>query len=186
MFIVLSTSRVKFALSSSPSLQPHLSPGRAPAHRSAANIRVSRAVVIAGCSLLGMALNVTSRAENPESAGGLRVSQNDTESKHVNLKVLPSGISDANLILLMVRYGQDLGVQCAFCHVENPQTRQVDFLSDENPMKQTARIMIGMLSDINTKYLAKVGDRRYAVPLTCGNCHQGQTYPPTFESKSSP
>jgi hypothetical protein len=104
----------------------------------------------------------------------------------MNLKVLPPAISDANLILLMVRYGQELGVQCAFCHVENPQTRQVDFSSDENPMKQTARIMIGMLSDINTKYLAQVGDRRYAVPITCGNCHQGQTFPPTFEPKSSP
>jgi hypothetical protein len=181
-----SISPVKFAPSSSPSLQSRLSPVRAPLHRGAAHLRLAQAAVVVGCSLIGVALSGTSRAGSPESAGGLRVPQNDTESKHANLKVLPAEISDANLILLMVRYGQELGVQCAFCHVENPQTRQVDFLSDENPMKQTARIMIGMLSDINTKYLAKVGDRRYAVPITCGNCHQGQTYPPTFESKSSP
>jgi hypothetical protein len=128
--------------------------------------------LIMGCSLLGVAMNVTSRAESPES-------------KRMNLKVLPKGIADSDLVLLMVRYGQELGVQCAFCHVENPQTQQIDFSSDENPMKQTARIMIGMLSDINTKYLAKIGDRRYAVPITCGNCHQGQTFPPIFESKAS-
>jgi len=83
--------------------------------------------------------------------------------------------------LLMNRYGQELGVQCTFCHATNPQTQQVDFASDENPAKQTARIMIGMLRDINDKYLAQVSDRRYAVPITCGNCHQGQTYPPAFE-----
>ncbi len=100
-----------------------------------------------------------------------------------NLKVLPKNISQGDIIQLMFRYGQDLNVQCQFCHAENPQTQQVDFASDDNPMKTTARIMIGMLSDINTKYLAQIGDRRYAVPLTCGNCHQGQTYPPPFERR---
>jgi nitrate reductase cytochrome c-type subunit len=43
--------------------------------------------------------------------------------------------------------------------------------------------MIGMLSDINTKYLAQVSDRRYSTPLTCGNCHQGQTTPPVYEAR---
>lgn len=46
--------------------------------------------------------------------------------------------------------------------------------------------MIGMLSDINNKYLPQVGDRRYAEPISCGNCHQGQTSPPAFEARSSP
>jgi hypothetical protein len=48
-------------------------------------------------------------------------------------------------------------------------------------MKNLARIMIGMTNDLNTKYLAQFGDRRYADPLTCGNCHRGQMKPPPFE-----
>jgi Photosynthetic reaction centre cytochrome C subunit len=65
-------------------------------------------------------------------------------------------------------------VKCSHCHVEDPQTQKLDYTSDENPRKQTARIMISMLTDINDNYLAQLGgDRRYAVPVTCGSCHQG-------------
>jgi len=98
-----------------------------------------------------------------------------------NLKVLPHDISPTDLIQLMARYSQELGVQCQFCHAEGSQG--VDFVSDQSPAKQTARVMIRMLSDINTKYLAEVSDRRYSVPLTCGNCHQGQTTPPVYEAR---
>jgi nitrate reductase cytochrome c-type subunit len=86
----------------------------------------------------------------------------------------------------MTRYSQELGVQCVFCHTQNPQTQQVDFASDESPAKLTARVMIGMVRDINDKYLAQVSDRRYAVPISCGNCHQGQAFPPAFEVKAAP
>jgi len=103
-----------------------------------------------------------------------------------NLQVLPASLSDAEVVQLMVRYGQELGVQCSFCHAENAQTQQLDLRSDENPRKQIARIMIGMVSDINNKYLAQVSDRRYAVPISCGNCHQGQTFPPPFQVPSPP
>ena len=98
-----------------------------------------------------------------------------------NLKVLPKDISEGELAGLMVRYSRELNVQCQFCHTEGP--KGIDFASDESPAKLTARVMIGMLNDINTKYLAQVSDRRYAVPLTCGNCHQGQTTPPVYEAK---
>jgi hypothetical protein len=98
-----------------------------------------------------------------------------------NLLVLPKDIPAGELIQLMVRYSQELGVQCQFCHAES--ALGIDFVSDQSPAKQTARVMIGMLRDINTKYLAQVSDRRYSVPLTCGNCHQGQTTPPVYEVK---
>jgi hypothetical protein len=98
-----------------------------------------------------------------------------------NLVVLPKDIPAGELIQLMVRYSQELGVQCQFCHAES--ALGIDFVSDQSPAKQTARVMIGMLRDINTKYLAQVSDRRYSVPLTCGNCHQGQTTPPVYEVK---
>src|ERR1043165_9505222 len=84
-------------------------------------------------------------------------------SKPVNLQVLPQDMSGASVGKLMKRFEQDLGVKCSHCHVEDPQTQKIDYASDENPRKQTARLMISMLTDVNDKYLAQLGgDRRYA------------------------
>jgi len=105
-------------------------------------------------------------------------------SKPVNLQVLPKDMSSASIGKLMKRYSQDLGVSCSHCHVENPQTQKLDYISDENPAKQTSRVMIAMLNDINDKYLAQLGrDARYSVPVTCGSCHQGRSSPPEFEGR---
>jgi hypothetical protein len=104
--------------------------------------------------------------------------------KPVNLKILPKDISEAELGRQMKRFEADLGVTCNHCHVEDPTTHKFDYASDENPDKATARLMITMVQDINNKYLAQLGgDRRYAVPVTCGSCHQGQSSPPPFESR---
>jgi hypothetical protein len=100
--------------------------------------------------------------------------------------VLPKDISPDALDKLMHRYREQLGVPCGYCHEENRETRQIDFASDENPVKQTARFMISMTSDINNKYLAQLGDRRYSEPISCANCHRGQIEPPNFEPKTSP
>jgi len=127
------------------------------------------------CSVFGVAISVVS--QSPVAA------QKVSHAKPKNIKVLPKDISGDDIDKLMHRYEQDLGVPCAYCHEENPQTKQIDFASDENPIKQTARMMISMTSDLNTKYLTQLGDRRYAEPLTCGNCHQGQVEPPIFEPK---
>jgi photosynthetic reaction center cytochrome c subunit len=144
------------------------------------------AAFFVSCSVMGIAWNVASRAQNPHAVSSVAAVPDSAQPKRRNLQVLPISMSDADVIQVMVRYGQELGVQCGFCHAEDSQTQQLDFASDENPRKQTARIMIGMLGDINNKYLAQVGDRRYAVPISCGNCHQGQTYPPPFQAKSPP
>ncbi len=100
-----------------------------------------------------------------------------------NLKVLPKEMSGDDIDKLMQQYQQYLGVPCGYCHEENPETKQIDYASDENPIKETARFMITMTSDINAKYLAQLGDRRYSDPITCGNCHRGQVQPPSFELK---
>src|SRR3984957_715405 len=132
-------------------------------------------------TLLGIVAGIAS-APQLDAASTRHVAAKEGDGvKATNLKVLPSDISQADLIQLMTRYSRELGVQCEFCHAESPQG--IDFVSDQSPAKQTARVMIGMLSDINTKYLAQVSDRRYSVLLTCGNCHQGQTTPPVYEAK---
>ncbi len=81
----------------------------------------------------------------------------------------------------MEKYNADLGVQCEYCHTRRTATGELDYVSDDNPAKQTARVMIAMLNEINTKYLAQLDDQKYAVLVSCGNCHRGQTDPPEFE-----
>jgi hypothetical protein len=58
-----------------------------------------------------------------------------------------------------------LGVSCDYCHVEN------DFASDSKEEKKTARSMITMQNDINTKNFE--GKTR----VTCATCHGGHTNP---------
>jgi hypothetical protein len=134
-----------------------------------------------GCSLFGVAMG----AQGPDTMAAVDATpaQRASHPKPTNLKVLPKNMSGDDIDKLMHRYKQDLGVPCGYCHEENAQTKQIDFASDENPIKETARFMIKMNDDINTKYLAQLGDRRYVDPLTCGNCHQGQVDPPVFEPK---
>jgi hypothetical protein len=110
------------------------------------------------------------------------VSGAEPSLRALNLKVLSRDTSAAELKRVMDGYGTQLGVSCGYCHVENPQTQQLDYASDDNPAKQTARLMITMLNDINGKYLAQLGEDRYAVRVTCGNCHQGHADPPAFDA----
>ncbi len=139
-----------------------------------------RRALVWGCSMLGLALSVACQGRGPTAAD--RASARPTlRAKPANLRVLPKDISLSELDGLMHQYGAGLGVKCGYCHAQNPQTGQLDYASDENPRKQTARVMIAMLREINDKYLAQLGDPRYPVLVTCGNCHQGQTNPPDFE-----
>lgn len=99
-----------------------------------------------------------------------------------NLQVLPKDISAKDLIQTMRGYTQALGVECSFCHADNPQTHRRDFASDANPHKNTARIMIRMVNEIDTKYLATADPD--ASPnekkVSCGTCHRGHSHPPAF------
>jgi hypothetical protein len=98
--------------------------------------------------------------------------------KPTNLKVLPE---DTDLHAVMHQYAADLGVHCSFCHAAaDPTTHKTDFASDANPTKQTARYMIRMTADLNTKYLAAMPNRHDTDPITCGTCHRGEHHPPDF------
>lgn len=107
------------------------------------------------------------------------------QSHASNLKVLPKETSIADVYKLMAGMQRDLGVQCGFCHEEDPDSKRIDYSSDENPRKETARFMMRMTNDINEKYLGKLGDRQYAPPITCGNCHLGQMHPPAYDPTPS-
>ena len=97
-----------------------------------------------------------------------------------NLRVLPAGISNQQLDSFMNVYSAALGVQCNFCHVaKKNQPDSIDFVSDQNPMKDNARKMISMLISINTNnfYYEKKIEPLYLYAVTCKTCHRGEPFP---------
>lgn len=69
----------------------------------------------------------------------------------------------------MGAYVRALGVNCDFCHVQG------DRASDENPKKNTARMMISMVREINAKF----PDGASKTYVTCYTCHNGKSTPLT-------
>ena len=99
-----------------------------------------------------------------------------------NLQVLPKDIPKPQLVQLMRGFAMGLGVRCEHCHVgEGNDLSTFDFASDAKPQKVTARRMIVMAREINTKLLAGFPPGRdEATPaVTCYTCHRGQTKPLT-------
>lgn len=139
------------------------------------------AALISGLLVFGAAVAASPQEEvAEETAGAVEIPM--PHGKPQNIKVLSKDLSATELGRIMKRFETDLGVKCGHCHVEDPGTRKFDFVSDENPTKSTARLMITMLKDINEKYLPQLrADSRYASHVTCGSCHQGQSNPPAVD-----
>jgi hypothetical protein len=140
------------------------------------------AALTLGLLFLGAALGAS--PQEPLANDFTAEASSDTvpHRKPVNIKVLTKDITATDLGKIMKRFEADLGVKCGHCHVEDPNTHKFDYASDENPAKNTARLMITMMKDINEKYLPLLGgDSRYANHVTCGSCHQGQSSPPAFD-----
>ena len=138
--------------------------------------RLGSLLAVATFAVVAAAAAVTQDAAHPLASAAARTTLTPS-----NLKVLPKGTSTQDVYKIMAGMQRDLGVQCSFCHEQDPDTKQIDYLSDENPRKETARFMMRMTNDINTKYLGQLGDRQYAQPITCGNCHLGQMHPLPFD-----
>jgi hypothetical protein len=94
-----------------------------------------------------------------------------------NIQVL-KGLPESQLYLVMNFVATSLGVQCAFCHVQqgkDPNTGRTNWIweSDDKPQKQTARRMMQMVLSIkaNNKTDFRVNE------VTCFTCHRGHTKP---------
>ncbi len=89
---------------------------------------------------------------------------------HKNLKI----IKDEEVRPMMGAFVRSLGVQCTYCHVQG------NFASDDNPKKETARMMITMAHELNAKF----PDGK--VHVTCYTCHRGKTVPETEAPPPAP
>jgi len=124
-----------------------------------------------------------------------------------NLQVLPKDTPTPDVLALMQQFTQALGVQCTYCHVQ-PPVRQLtpeeaaaaeaqaqaegrgrgrgrgqgpppmDFASDEKPAKKTAREMLRMVTDIDSRLPARLGKPSTSTTrVECVTCHRGVTQP---------
>ena len=138
-------------------------------------------VFIAGSFLAGPVLlaQQSSPAPAPPPPGQRRAIPAPT-----NLKVLPKDLTGPQVIAIMRKFEGDLGVECTYCHAKDPATNRPNFASDENPIKDRARVMIKMANAINTEYLTQLTDPKAQNPVTCGTCHQGMPQPVPFVPKA--
>jgi tetratricopeptide (TPR) repeat protein len=97
-----------------------------------------------------------------------------------NVKALPADITISALIDTMKAFTRALGVRCTYCHVgrEDQDLDTYDFASDDRALKEKARVMIQMVSAINTEHLARLRTRRDPpIVVSCITCHHGVPQP---------
>jgi len=127
--------------------------------------------VIAICAIIIGLSSFTTQTPGPQPAKPM---------KWDNLKVLPKNLTHDELMNIMHGYCKALNVHCGECHAKaagsTDEKPQMDFSSDANPKKNTARDMIKMVNAINSKYLSKI-DGGMLEQVNCVTCHNGHTKP---------
>jgi len=107
--------------------------------------------------------------------------QQDVFADPQNLKVLPGDISSRELGDAMKSFAMGLGVRCETCHVGEPgqPLETFDFASDEKDMKRKARVMIGMVQEINGGFVTELNaiEEASRVEVRCVTCHRGLQQP---------
>jgi tetratricopeptide (TPR) repeat protein len=95
-----------------------------------------------------------------------------------NLQVFPKDTPRQQVQAAMNAFEQALGVQCSYCHVNEGRGGRNDFASDEKQTKKTARQMMILAREINSKLPEAVG--KPATDTTrvgCATCHRGVAIP---------
>jgi hypothetical protein len=85
-----------------------------------------------------------------------------------NLQVFPKNTTKDQIKAAMKTISKELGVECDHCH-EVP-----DMASDKLAPKKTAREMMRMTEELNSKWIKKVDAK---AEVTCNTCHRGQPKP---------
>jgi hypothetical protein len=139
--------------------------------------RISLAVSLGVLVLAGSTV-IAAAAQQPAAGGGQRGGAAPAEPPK-NLQVMPKDTPREEVIMRMRGITQALGVQCGYCHIfEGAGNPANDFASDTKQPKLTARVMMRMTGDINTKLAAEI--KKPADQLTrvgCATCHRGSAIP---------
>ena len=104
-----------------------------------------------------------------------------------NLKFFPKDIPRDTLLTYMRGFTYALGVNCAYCHVEEPAAQpggrpRMRPALDDKIEKQKARFMLAMVDTLNRITLASLPQRHEGVNIQCVTCHRGSPIPGTIET----
>jgi hypothetical protein len=99
------------------------------------------------------------------------------QGNYKNLKVLTPADMQAGAMRQFVAALAPPG-GCNFCHAAAPAGKD----SDDNPKKETARKMIAMVKDLNSKLSMDASKPA----VTCYTCHRGKTTPDTAPPAGQP
>ena len=104
-----------------------------------------------------------------------------------NLKVFPKDIPRDTLLATMRSFTYALGVNCTYCHVEEPAAQpggrpRMRPALDDKIEKQKARFMLTMVDTLNRITLAALPQRHEGVRIQCVTCHRGSPIPGTIET----
>ncbi len=102
------------------------------------------------------------------------------DEKAQNLKVLDPNTSHDDIMVYMNKFTNALGVGCDHCHAASKtDPQQLDFASDDNKVKLTAREMMQMVHQINNTMLANLPTIQNGqhIAVECITCHHGQSKP---------
>ena len=137
----------------------------------------SSAIVVAA---LVFAASIAVSAQGPAGAA-------PQPNGFTNLQVWPTDTPRAVILNFMNAFNRSLGVECAYCHVQN--NGRFDFASDEKREKRVARKMILLRDSINVQLSAIVDKPVTAGPTSvearpgaptrvlCASCHHGLPIP---------
>jgi len=109
------------------------------------------------------------------------------QQPYENLKYFSKDIPRDSLLTIMRGFTYALGVNCQYCHVEEPpaqpngRPRLRPGLEDKVE-KQKARFMLGMTDTLNRVTLASLPQRHADVRINCVTCHRGSPVPGTIET----
>src|SRR5205085_9928918 len=106
---------------------------------------------LAAIVMRGSVLAVQAPADGGQRAGGA------APQPPKNLKVLMKDTPARQVVALMRTFNTALGVQCGYCHVfVAPGDPTNDLASDAKTPKLVARVMMQLVSDINTTLAANI------------------------------
>ncbi len=148
-------------------------------------LRPSHLGAVAALCTLTLALSAQAQTTPPADAPAPQQPRpHRPHPKPTNLQVLPKDLTGDQVVAIMHKFEDQLGVDCDYCHAKNPNptptTGHLDFASDANPVKDRARLMIRMSMDINEKFIAQLQNPPATNKVTCGTCHRGNAKPTVF------
>jgi tetratricopeptide (TPR) repeat protein len=107
------------------------------------------------------------------------------QQPYENLRYFSKDTPRDSLFTIMRGFTYALGVNCVYCHVEEPQPNGRPRMRpglDDKIEKQKARFMLTMTDTLNRVTLAALPSRHEGVVVNCVTCHRGSPIPGTIET----